>query len=86
MRVYMTRLLQWLTDDERLKPREKREVHPIPDAPPLPLEQRVHHLECYFGMLWDQVWWMQLPLWKRTAFRLLGFKAPIQQFYIPPKD
>lgn len=79
----MTRLLQRWLDDERLKPsRADREVHPIPDAPDLPLEQRVHHLECYLGRLWDMVWWESLPFWKRWAWRLLGFKAPITQFYL----
>ena len=71
-------------DDERLKSRPEREVHPIPDAPDLPIERRVHHLECYLGRLYDQVWWMSLPLWKRCAWRLLGFKAPIPQFYLKP--
>jgi len=74
-------------DDERLKPeRRDREVHPIPDAPDLPLEQRVHHLEVYLGLLWDMVWWESLPLWKRCAWRVLGFKPPIQHFYLPPGD
>lgn len=72
-------------DDERLKPvRAHREVHPIPDAPDLPLDRRVHHLECYVGRLYDQVWWLSLPLWKRCAWRLLGFKPPITQFYLKP--
>jgi hypothetical protein len=79
------RWLQKLMDDERLKPeRSTREVHPIPDAPDLPLDQRVHHLEVHLGQLWDAVWWISLPWYKRVAWRLLGFKAPIQQFYLPP--
>ena len=72
-------------DDERLKPnRADREVHPIPDAPDLPLEQRVHHLERYLGRLWDQVWWLSLPPWKRLVWRFLGFKAPVSKFYLKP--
>jgi hypothetical protein len=72
--------------DERLKhDRADREVHPIPDAPPLTLEQRVHHLECYVGRLWDQVWYLSQPRWRRWGFWLLGFRAPIQQFYLPPE-
>lgn len=83
----MRRVLQWLMDDERLKPlRADRERHPIPDAPDLPLEQRVHHLECYVGRLWDMVWWMSLPWHRRLAFRLLGFKAPIDHFYLKPGE
>jgi len=79
----VTRLLQRLMDDERLKPRrEDRGYHPIPDAPDLSLEQRVHHLEATLGRLWDQVWWQSLPWWKRMAWRLLGFTAPISRFYL----
>ena len=78
----MTRLLQRLMDDDRLKPnRADREVHPIPDAPDLPLDRRVHHLECYVGRLWDQMWWYSLPWYRRLGWRLLGFKAPILTFY-----
>lgn len=81
------RWLQWLVDDERLKPlRTDRERHPIPDAPDLPLEQRVHHLECYLGRLWDHVWWMTLPWYYKLAYRLLGFKAPIDHFYLKPGE
>ena len=82
----LTGALQRLLDDERLKPRERREVHPIPDAPDLPLERRVHHLECHLGRLWDQVWYLSQPWWRRIGFRLLGFKAPIQRFYLKPGD
>ena len=73
-------------DDERLKPnRADREVHPIPDAPDLSLDRRVHHLECHVGRLWDQVWYLSQPRWRRWAWRLLGFRAPIQKFYLPPE-
>lgn len=80
------RWLQRLMDDERLKLRPLREVHPIPDAPDLPLEVRVHHLECYLGRLWDQCWWQSLPWWKRLAWRVLGFSAPISRFYLKPGE
>jgi hypothetical protein len=74
-------------DDERLKLRRAdRERHPIPDAPDLPLDRRVHHLEVHLGRLWDQVWWRSLPWYKRLAWRALGFRAPIQQFYLKPGD
>lgn len=83
----MTRLLQWLMDDERLKrDRATRERHPIPDAPDLPLDQRVHHLECYVGRLYDQVWWVSLPWPKRLVWRLLGFTPPIRRFYLKPGE
>lgn len=81
------RWLQRLLDDERLKPdRAMRERHPIPDAPDLPLEQRVQQLEVYLARLWDEVWWLSLPAWKRAAWRLLRFRAPIRQFYLPPGE
>jgi len=73
-------------DDERLKLRPEREIHPLPDAPDLPIERRVHHLECYLGLLWDHVWWRDLPWYKRLVWRLLGFKAPIQHFYLKPGE
>jgi hypothetical protein len=81
------RMLQWLLDDERLKPdRSTREVHPIPDAPDLPLEQRVHHLECHLGRLWDHVWYLNQPWYRRVGFRLLGFTPPIPRFYLKPGE
>lgn len=80
----MRRLLQRLLDDERLKPRPQRERHPIPDAPDLPIDRRVHLLECHLARLWDQVWWLSLPWPKRVAWRLLGFSSPIRRFYLKP--
>lgn len=83
----MPKILQWWMDDERLKPqRPDRERHPIPDAPDLPLDQRVHLLECHLGRLWDQVWWLSLPWHTRLVWRLLGFKAPIPHFYLKPGE
>ena len=82
----MPSVLQWLMDDERLKARPDRERHPIPDAPDLPLDRRVHVLECHLGRLWDHVWWLSLPWYRRLAFRLMGFKAPIQHFYLKPGE
>jgi hypothetical protein len=79
--------LQRLLDDERLKHnRADRERHPIPDAPDISLEARVHHLEVHLGRLWDQVWWISLPWYRRLGFRLLGFKSPIPQFYLKPGE
>ncbi len=85
----MTRLLQWLVDDERLKPREQRSAHPIPQDPPYSdsesLVQYCFTLQCHVARLHDQVWWLSLPRWRRAAYRLLGFRAPIQQFYLGPE-
>ena len=88
--LMVNRLMRWLQvllDDERLKPRQFRERHPIPDDPPSPdtLVREVHQLKCLTAQLWDQVWWHSLPLWKRCAFRVLGFSDPIRRFYLPPK-
>lgn len=61
----------------------KRERHPIPDAPDWPLERRLHHLEIYTAQLWDHVWWISLPFWRRWFYRLQGFRAPIiESFYV----
>ena len=59
------------------------DIHPIQDAPAWPLERRVHHLECALAILWDQVWWMNLPFWRRCAYMAQGFRAPIRRFYRP---
>ena len=81
------RWLQGIMGDERLKTdRGERERHPIPDAPDLPLDQRVHRLEVHLAQLWDQVWWMSLPWYKRLGWRALGFSAPIAKFYLPAGD
>lgn len=56
--------------------------HPIQDSPDLPLERRVQLLEIHLAMLWDQVWWMQLPPEKRAEYEGQGFKAPIERFYL----
>jgi hypothetical protein len=79
--------LQRLMNDQRLiVQRIERERHPIQDAPDLPLDRRVHLLECYLARLWDQVWWMSLPWYKRAAWRVLGFTAPIRKFYLSPGE
>lgn len=85
----IARFLQWALDDERLKPRERREVHPIPEDPPTStdpevLRQYCFTLQCRVALLWEQVWWMDLPFYKRWAWRYLGFEAPIRRFYLKP--
>jgi hypothetical protein len=57
-------------------------MHPIPDAPDMPLEDRVRHLECMLARLWDQVWWMALPESQRNVYRSDGFTDPIEAFYL----
>lgn len=55
--------------------------HPIKECPPLPVERRVQLLEIHLAMLWDQVWWMNLPPEKRAEYEAQGFRAPIEHFY-----
>jgi hypothetical protein len=64
-----------------------RERHPIP-APPtgLPLDQRVLLLENRLAQLWDEVWWHQLPWYRRLGYWLQGFRSPITRFYIAHSD
>lgn len=58
------------------------ERHPIQDSPPGKTpEERIRHLELHLAMLWDMVWWMNLPEDRRAAYRAEGFTDPIQQFY-----
>lgn len=60
------------------------ENHPIKDAPLASLEERVRWLELHVAMLWDQVWWMNLPEERRKGYEAEGFKDPIQKFYGVP--
>jgi hypothetical protein len=41
----------------------------------------VQLLEIHLGQLWDQVWWQGLPWYRRLAYRLQGYRRPIQHFY-----
>ena len=58
------------------------ERHPIAVAPSMTLDDRVRHIEAHLAMLWDQVWWMNLPEESRAAYRLQGFRDPIEHFYV----
>ncbi len=58
-----------------------RERHPIEHCPRLSLERRVAMLEHYLAMLWDEVWWHQLPFYRRWWYALQGFRSPIERFY-----
>lgn len=71
------RFVQWLVDDERLKPREDREIHPIDvDHPDLLV------LTNQVARLWDQVWWLSLPWYMRLIYKYMGFTAPQGRFYL----
>lgn len=72
-------MLAWLV---RPSPRER---HPIAHYPAgLTAEERCGLLEAYLAQLWDQVWWMRLPWYRRAYYRLVeGHRDPIRQFYFP---
>lgn len=56
--------------------------HPIQPCPKdTTLLERVHWLELHLAMLWDQVWWMNLPAEKRDEYKAHGFTDPIEKFY-----
>lgn len=62
-----------------IKPEEK---HPIEDNPKdKTLEERVRWLELHLGELWDEVWWHQLPWYRRFYYWIKGFRSPIDKFY-----
>jgi hypothetical protein len=63
-----------------------KDVHPIQDAPAIPLEQRVHRLEVALAKLWDEVWWHQLPFYRRWYYAAQGFRSPIRRFYVRLED
>lgn len=64
-----------------------RERHPVP-APPagLSTHERLLLLENRLAQLWDEVWWHQLPIWRRGWYRVRGFRSPITRFYLPHAD
>lgn len=58
------------------------ENHPIQiERPDATQEQRILWLEHHVAMLWDQVWWMNLPPDQRAAYQREGYSDPIQAFY-----
>lgn len=68
-----------------------RERHPIADDAPAPtiesLVLHVHRLNCHLAQLWDQVWWMHLPWYRRLYYRVAERQRdPIRQFYFPYED
>lgn len=52
--------------------------HPLQQRPDLPLEQQFELLREYTSRLWDQVWWMSLPFWRRWWYMLHGYRAPLR--------
>lgn len=75
-----------LIRDERVLPRDERGRHPIPDDYPVDNTAELHRLKCLVARLWDQVWWMQLPWYRRLFYRLHGFRSPIRRFYLRPGE
>jgi len=62
------------------------EWHPVEHNPPEgTAEDRCSRLEFLLGLLWDEVWWHQLPWWRRLFYRVQGFKSPIARFYVTEK-
>jgi len=60
----------------------KPDVHPVQHCPTgWTTTQRTGYLELAVGRLWDQVWWMNLPFWRRWYYWLQGYRAPIGSFY-----
>lgn len=55
--------------------------HPIQDSPLWTDAERIRWLELHVAMLWDEVWWHQLPWYQRLGYWLQGFRSPIAQFY-----
>jgi hypothetical protein len=55
--------------------------HPISPKRDAALEQRLHLLEERMAQLWDEVWWHQLPPYRRWYYWLRGFRSPIERFY-----
>lgn len=72
----------------RLQRKRVRERHPIEHYPPgLSAEERCGLLECNLARLWDEVWWHQLPFYRRWYYTLVeGHRSPIRQFYLPHKE
>jgi hypothetical protein len=60
---------------------ERPERHPIVQCPPVSLERRVQLLEHHLAQLWDEVWWHQLPWYRRAFYALIGYRSPITRFY-----
>ena len=57
------------------------ERHPIQESPHLSTERRLQMLEIHLAQLWDEVWWHQLPAWRRALYWIQGFRSPIRRFY-----
>lgn len=55
--------------------------HPICERSDLPVERRVQLLEIRLAQLWDEVWWHQLPWYRRLYYWVRGFRSPISNFY-----
>lgn len=56
--------------------------HPVQARPDLSLEQQVDVYREQLAQLWDMVWWLALPVERRTDYERQGFTAPIRRFYL----
>lgn len=56
--------------------------HPIQEpAAAQSLEEANEHIRLAYvklAQLWDQVWWLSLPFWRRWIYIAQGFQAPLQ--------
>jgi hypothetical protein len=56
--------------------------HPIQEAPAgISDTERIRLLEVHLAQLWDQVWWLSLPVDRREGYKREGFTDPIVKFY-----
>jgi hypothetical protein len=61
--------------------RDVEERHPLTLDTTLSPEGQLEQLRNLTSLLWDQVWWMQLPFYRRWFYKWQGFRAPIPKFY-----
>lgn len=52
----------------------------------LTLERRVQLLELNCALLAEEVWWHQLPCYRRWFYWLQGFRSPIHRFFGDVED
>lgn len=60
-------------------------MHPVAVGPKVKPDERFRLLESNLACLWDQVWWLSLPIYKRWFYKLQGFRPPVRRFYEGPK-
>jgi hypothetical protein len=55
---------------------ERDEWHPVQVG-----SMTIQELEGLVAQLWDEVWWHQLPFYRRWFYYWLGYRSPITKFY-----